>query len=206
MEKNLTNLGQVQTGRAVLFNLPNQLTTLRLFLSFVLFYLISCEMWLASLAVFVVAAFTDWLDGYLARTQNMQSSLGRNLDPLVDKVLTCGAFIFLLPLGTTEGWLPPWMVTLVVARELLITGLRNFIEQKGVSFGADWLGKLKMILQCGSLLAIFISLHAVQSKMPNEQFFVMVRNICIWGMLAATLLSGAQYLGKAFQTILSERQ
>jgi hypothetical protein len=62
-----------------------------------------------------------------------------------------------------------------------------------------------MILQCGSLLAIFISLHAVQNKMPNEQFFVMVRNICIWGMLAATLLSGAQYLGKAFQTILSER-
>ncbi|MFM7096701.1 MAG: CDP-alcohol phosphatidyltransferase family protein, partial [Gemmataceae bacterium] len=136
MERDLAGTRPINSGRAVLFNLPNQLTGLRFLLSFVLFYLISQELWLASLVVFVVAAFTDWLDGYLARTQNMQSSLGRNLDPLVDKVLICGAFIFLIPIGTAQGWLAPWMVTLIVARELLITGLRNFIEQKGVSFGA----------------------------------------------------------------------
>lgn len=205
MEKNLADISRMQTGRAALFNLPNQLTTLRLGLSFVLFYLIACELWLASLIVFVVAAFTDWLDGYLARTQNMQSSLGRNLDPLVDKVLTCGAFIFLLPLGAREGWLPPWMVTLVVARELLITGLRNFIEQKGVSFGADWLGKIKMILQCGSLIGIFVALYAAQIQLPNRDVLLMSRNLLIWAMLAATLFSGIQYLAKAFQTILSER-
>jgi CDP-diacylglycerol--glycerol-3-phosphate 3-phosphatidyltransferase len=202
MERNLAGTQALKSGRAVLFNLPNQLTGLRFLLSFVLFYLISQELWLASLLVFIFAAFTDWLDGHLARTQNMQSSLGRNLDPLVDKVLICGTFIFLIPVGTTEGWLPPWMVTVVVARELLITGLRNFIEQKGVSFGADFLGKLKMILQCAALISIFINLMNLEWINPTFGFYA--RAALIYGMLAATLFSGLQYLIKAFQTILSE--
>lgn len=202
MERNLAGTQAIKSGRAVLFNLPNQLTGMRFLLSFVLFYLISQELWLASLLVFIFAAFTDWLDGYLARTQNMQSSLGRNLDPLVDKVLICGTFIFLIPIGNAEGWLPPWMVTVVVARELLITGLRNFIEQKGVSFGADFLGKAKMILQCAALIAIFINLMNLEWINPSFGFYA--RALLIYGMLAATLFSGLQYLVKAFQTILSE--
>ena len=202
MERNLAGTQAIKSGRAVLFNLPNQLTGMRFLLSFVLFYLISQELWLASLLVFIFAAFTDWLDGHLARTQNMQSSLGRNLDPLVDKVLICGTFIFLIPIGTTEGWLPPWMVTVVVARELLITGLRNFIEQKGVSFGADFLGKAKMILQCAALISIFINLMNLEWINPTFGFYA--RATLIYGMLAATLFSGLQYLIKAFQTILSE--
>lgn len=202
MERNLAGTQAINSGRAVLFNLPNQLTGLRFLLSFVLFYLISQELWLASLLVFIFAAFTDWLDGHLARTQNMQSSLGRNLDPLVDKVLICGTFIFLIPIGTTEGWLPPWMVTVVVARELLITGLRNFIEQKGVSFGADFLGKAKMILQCAALISIFINLMNLDWINPTFGFYA--RAVLIYGMLAATLFSGLQYLVKAFQTILSD--
>ena len=68
---------------------------------------------------------TDWLDGYLARKQGLISTLGRNLDPLVDKVLMCGAYIFLLPGARSPAWLLPWMVTVVVARELIITGLRS---------------------------------------------------------------------------------
>jgi CDP-diacylglycerol--glycerol-3-phosphate 3-phosphatidyltransferase len=202
MERNLAGTQAINSGRAVLFNLPNQLTGLRFLLSFVLFYLISQELWLASLLVFIFAAFTDWLDGHLARTQNMQSSLGRNLDPLVDKVLICGTFIFLIPIGTKEGWLPPWMVTVVVARELLITGLRNFIEQKGVSFGADFLGKAKMILQCAALISIFINL--MNLDWINTTFGFYARATLIYSMLAATLFSGLQYLIKAFQTILSD--
>lgn len=202
MERNLAGTQAINSGRAVLFNLPNQLTGMRFLLSFVLFYLISQELWLASLLVFIFAAFTDWLDGHLARTQNMQSSLGRNLDPLVDKVLICGTFIFLIPIGTKEGWLPPWMVTVVVARELLITGLRNFIEQKGVSFGADFLGKAKMILQCAALISIFINL--MNLDWINTTFGFYARATLIYSMLAATLFSGLQYLVKAFQTILSD--
>src|SRR5438477_3960156 len=115
-------------------NLPNQLTAARFVLALILFVLIEYTLWIACIVVFALAAVTDWLDGYLARRQGLTSALGRVYDPLVDKVLMCGAFIFLLPQGSREGWLAPWMVTVVVARELLITGLRNFLETLGVQF------------------------------------------------------------------------
>src|SRR5579862_5041527 len=139
------------------FNLPNQLTVSRLLLALVLFGLIAWAQWIACLFVFAAAAVTDYLDGYFARKHNITSSLGRNLDPLVDKVLICGAYIFL---QSHEGaGLAPWMVTLVVARELIITSLRGYLESAGANFGADWLGKVKMVLQCGALLAIFVALR-----------------------------------------------
>src|SRR5881296_1997917 len=99
--------------RPPVFNLPNQLTLGRLVLAVVLFFFISFEMWIGCILVFAAAAVTDWLDGYLARKQGLSSTLGRNLDPLVDKVLICGAYIFLLPIGmkTDQSWLYPWMVT-----------------------------------------------------------------------------------------------
>src|SRR5947199_4524510 len=117
------------------FNLPNQLTALRLVLAIALFVLIGLHWWLWSMLVFAAAAVTDWLDGYLARKQGLSSTLGRVFDPLVDKVLICGAYIFLLPVP--RAGLLPWMVTVVVARELIITGLRSFLENRGIVFGAD---------------------------------------------------------------------
>ncbi len=176
------------------FNLPNQLTALRLVLAFVLFGLIAAGAWPWCLFVFAVAAFTDWLDGYLARVQGLTSALGRMFDPLVDKVLMCGAFIFLLPYGSQEkeSWLTPWMVTVVVARELLITGLRNYLETLGVSFGADWLGKLKMGLQCAAVIAVFVVLLPAPPDLA--QLCVYARDGLIWAMLLATILSGAQYV------------
>ncbi len=177
---------------STIWTIPNQLTVARFFLALVLFGLIHLELWAWSLAVFVVAAFTDWLDGYLARVWNMGSPLGRVLDPLVDKVLNLGAFVFLLPLGTNEGWLLPWMVTLLVVRELVITGLRSSLEAAGAKFGADWAGKLKMVLQCLALAAIFIAAMA-----PAAPVWAILRDVLIWAMLIATLVSGLQYLVKA---------
>jgi CDP-diacylglycerol--glycerol-3-phosphate 3-phosphatidyltransferase len=185
-------------------NLPNQLTLGRLVLAIVLFVLIAGRGWIASNwlwcnAVFALAAFTDWLDGYLARKQGLTSTLGRNLDPLVDKVLTCGAYIFLLEVPDHAAGLWPWMVTVVVARELIITGLRGFIEQLGANFGADWLGKIKMGLQCAALFAIFTSLGA-QDQSASEAILrplVTVRDVLIYSMLIVTSLSGLQYLWRA---------
>jgi CDP-diacylglycerol--glycerol-3-phosphate 3-phosphatidyltransferase len=136
------------------FNLPNQLTAARFVLGLVLFALIAAGSWIWCAIVFALAALTDWLDGYFARKQGLVSTLGRNLDPLVDKVLICGAYTFLIPYGYSEGWMVPWMVTVMVARELIITSLRSFLENRGATFGADWLGKLKMVLQCAALLAV----------------------------------------------------
>src|SRR5262249_19728540 len=177
-------------------NLPNQLTAARFVLAFVLFVLIAFEVWPAWLAVFLLAAITDWLDGYLARKYNLGSAFGRNFDPLADKVLTCGAFIFLLPLGATGGWLLPWMVCVVVLRELLITGLRSFLEGSGVKFGADWLRKMQMWLQSAALIAIFL-VPMFPEESTAHAVCADLRNGFIYAMVGATALSGGQYLWRA---------
>ena len=174
------------------FNIPNQLTAGRLVLGIVLFVLIEHHEWLWCIAVFALAAVTDWLDGYVARLQGITSSLGRNLDPLVDKVVICGAYTFLLQ--HRESGLTPWMVVIVVSRELIITGLRSFLENLGANFGAEWLGKIKMVLQCAALFAIFLAFY------EENVFFNWARDILVWSMLIATALSGFQYLWKAFVT------
>ncbi len=185
-------------ARANVFNLPNQLTASRFVLALVLFVLIERDYWLACLVVFIIASITDWLDGYIARRQGLTSTLGRNLDPLVDKVLVCGAYIFLLPDGVKDGWLQPWMVVIVVARELVITGLRSFMENLGASFGADWLGKVKLVLQVAALIAIFVALTAKVDAPEQLGWIEPTRNVLVYAMLAATLLSGLQYLWRAF--------
>jgi CDP-diacylglycerol--glycerol-3-phosphate 3-phosphatidyltransferase len=176
------------------FNLPNQLTAARFVLALILFGLIANGLWILCIGVFALAAVTDWLDGYLARKQGLTSTLGRNLDPLVDKVLICGAFIFLLPVEHAE--VHPWMVTVVVSRELIITSLRSFLENRGATFGADWLGKVKMVLQCAALFGIFLALTE-----PGSVFLIWAQTALIYAMLAATALSGLQYLWRAAQLL-----
>ncbi|MBI2806890.1 MAG: CDP-diacylglycerol--glycerol-3-phosphate 3-phosphatidyltransferase [Planctomycetes bacterium] len=181
------------------FNLPNQLTAARLGLGIILFVLIEHEQWLWCIGIFALAAFTDWLDGYVARLQGITSTLGRNLDPLVDKVVICGAYVFLLQQRDPSSGLTPWMVVIVVSRELIITGLRSFLENLGANFGAEWLGKIKMVLQCGALFAIFLALY------ENNSVTAWVRDILVWAMLVATALSGLQYFWKAFVLLRKDR-
>jgi CDP-diacylglycerol--glycerol-3-phosphate 3-phosphatidyltransferase len=187
-----------------LWNVPNQLTFLRLLLSVLLFLLIGFEQWLACLVVFAVAAFTDWLDGFIARTFDQGTALGRSLDPLVDKVLNCGAFICLLPLGTERSGLAAWMVVVLVSRELIVTGLRSFVENRGNSFGADWAGKAKMFLQCFALVAIFVHLTVQAEPSPEVSWawLGLVRDGLNYAMVGATLLSGLQYCYRAGVNLL----
>ncbi|HEV3203862.1 MAG TPA: CDP-diacylglycerol--glycerol-3-phosphate 3-phosphatidyltransferase [Gemmataceae bacterium] len=193
-------MATVSSPRTPVFNVPNQLTAARLVLAIVLFFLIAGEFWLWCSLVFAVAAFTDWLDGYLARRQGLTSTLGRVFDPLVDKVLICGAYIFLLGIPGRTG-LEPWMVTVVVARELIITGMRSFFENRGVVFGADWLGKIKMGLQCAALFGIFFDLFLVDWGVNWEtgELVQRLRDGIIYAMIGATALSGLQYLWRALQ-------
>jgi CDP-diacylglycerol--glycerol-3-phosphate 3-phosphatidyltransferase len=104
-----------QAGRQVL-NVPNQLTALRLVLSVVLFVLIPLQFYGAAMALFFVAAATDWLDGYWARKYGQVTTLGRILDPFVDKIIICGTFIFLAAIPTSG--IAAWMAV-VVLRGLL---------------------------------------------------------------------------------------
>lgn len=186
------------------FNLPNQLTTLRLVLAVVMFALISWDCFLLAFLFFVLAASTDWLDGYYARKYNLVTTLGRILDPFADKVIVCGAFIYLLaePVLVRMPWgLRAWMVVVVVGRELLVTALRSFLEQRGADFSAKMSGKLKMVFQCvaaGSGL-FYLWRHSVHPEVPAWMgWFVAAAT---WVAVLSTIYSGLIYLRAAIRLL-----
>src|ERR1700749_4859613 len=127
-------------------NFPNQGTTIRLLLSIALFVLLHYQFYFAGFWLFLIAAGTDWLDGFWARRDGQITILGRMLDPFVDKVIICGTYIFLA--AAPNSGLVAWMAVLVLGRELLVSALRAFFEQQGADFSAAISGKLKFILQC----------------------------------------------------------
>ena len=144
-----------------------------------------------------VATATDWLDGWWARKYGPLTLVGRNLDPLCDKVLVCGTFIYLIPVA--GAGIDPWMVTVVVCRELLVTGLRGMVEATGKKFGADWFGKLKMVLQCAAIIGVLIDQWVRAAGFAPMLLDVLqpVELAILYAMLAATIGSGLQYLVKA---------
>jgi CDP-diacylglycerol--glycerol-3-phosphate 3-phosphatidyltransferase len=185
-------------------NLPNCITVSRFVLALVLFVLIDVEgWWQTSSALFVVAAFTDFLDGYLARRYGQVTVLGRILDPFVDKIIVCGAFIFLQ--GKTSGGLSSgvtgWITFIIVAREMFITSLRAVLEQHGKDFSAKWSGKIKMALQCAAVPMCLLSLSEpflarLEPAMSRGAFFHL-RDAVLWIAVAATVYSGLEYVVRA---------
>jgi CDP-diacylglycerol--glycerol-3-phosphate 3-phosphatidyltransferase len=184
------------------FNLPNFLTALRFGLAVVMFVLIGQHRWGWTGVAFALASLTDWLDGLAARRLGITSSFGRSFDPLVDKLLICGAYICLLALPTSATGLFPWMVVVVVTRELLVTSLRGYCESQGIAFGADKWGKIKMVLQCLALAMILLCLLLEIPDSPAagwDQSLWYLRNGFIYGMVAATVYSGLQYLWTSYR-------
>jgi CDP-diacylglycerol--glycerol-3-phosphate 3-phosphatidyltransferase len=186
------------------FNLPNQLTSLRLLLSVVMFFLIPWEFYWTCLVLFVVAAGTDWLDGYYARKYGQVTTLGRILDPFADKVIICGTFIFLaaIPRMLETPWgIRPWMVVVIVGRELLVTALRSFLEQRGADFSAKMSGKLKMLLQCiaaGAAL-VYLSFGHLPVGQPGWVWWTMV--LSTWAAVLLTVYSGLIYVVAAVRLL-----
>ena len=167
-------------------NTPNIISLIRLVLSFVLFGLIAfTEYWIAAAILFVVAVATDALDGYIARKYNLITVFGRILDPLVDKVIICGAFLFL---QNVEGsGVSPWLTLAVVVRELYVTSLRGFYEQQGIDFSASSLGKWKMVDQCIAVTLCLLSLHPYFATLPG---FLWLRDVFLVLTVVITLYSG----------------
>ncbi len=172
------------------WNVPNSLTMGRLVLGVVAFALIAFGQYLPALAVFGLAALTDALDGYFARLLDQATALGRQLDPLIDKVIVAGMYIYLLTIPGTG--LRPWMVTTIVVRELLIQGLRSHLEGQGQAFGARAAGKLKTLLQCLSIAAILLCL-----AMPSPSAWSVGRDVLTWSAVILTIYSGLAYVGLA---------
>ena len=173
-----------------LFNIPNQLTAARFLLSIVVFVLIPLNHYPAALIIFSVAVMTDWVDGYWARRLGQITKLGRILDPLVDKIIICGTFI-VLAIKPDSG-IAVWVATVVLCRELLVTALRSFIEQRGGDFSANMAGKLKMVLQCVAIIASLVVLTYGRDESPAWMIWAV--RIFVWVAVISTVQSGLGYL------------
>ena len=186
------------------WTVPNLLTLSRIPLTAILCVCISQAWWFAALVTFGIASLTDWIDGWWARRFHQLSTFGRVFDPLVDKILIGGAFVYLIPVP--EAGLLPWMVTVVIGRELLVTGIRGYIEALGKKFGADWFGKLKMILQCVALIVILavLSLRGREWARTWIEPLAILQTIVVYAMVAATIGSGLQYCVKATKLVRVE--
>jgi CDP-diacylglycerol--glycerol-3-phosphate 3-phosphatidyltransferase len=148
-------------------NVPNSLTLLRVFFAIITFVLIGLHRYDFALLFFLLASLTDALDGWWARRYQQVTVFGRIVDPFADKFLICGTFVCLvaIPEMTSDKagypvWLmlQPWMVIVIIGRELLVTTLRAFVESSGGDFSAKWLGKLKMVLQCVAVILALVYL------------------------------------------------
>jgi CDP-diacylglycerol--glycerol-3-phosphate 3-phosphatidyltransferase len=182
---------------ATILNVPNQLTSLRILLAIVMFCFISFEFYLTSMVLFIIAAGTDWVDGYYARKYGMVTTLGRILDPFADKVIICGAFIFLvsIPAMLETPWgLRAWMVVVIVGRELLVTAIRGFIEQQGSDFSANRAGKWKMVVQCVAVGAGLFYLSYPNPVTDASWWCKYLMIASIWLAVAMTVYSGVGYI------------
>ena len=170
------------------WNIANQVTVARLVCSLFLFVALHFGFYWTSLILFVLGATTDWLDGYLARSRNLVTQLGRILDPLADKIITCGSFIFLAAIPNSG--IAAWMTVVVVVREMVVTVLRSFLEQEGHDFSAKMPGKIKMVLQCAVVIASLLLLATGSnfSWLPNAVTWLA------WGMILSTIHSGVLYI------------
>ena len=129
-------------------NLPNKLTLARLVLTAIFFVFLATNsptLLYVSLVIFIIAAFTDLVDGWYARKYQMVTDFGRVADPFADKILICGALVFLLVKANTP--VRDWMVVIIIAREFLVSGMRSLAESKGIPFGATQWGKFKTLSQ-----------------------------------------------------------
>lgn len=198
-------------ARPSIWNVPNQVTVSRIILAVVLFSLLSLGYYTAALVTFVIAASTDWVDGYWARKYGQITQLGRILDPFADKMIICGTFIYLAAAPQVEDGAPAsgvaaWVAVLILARELAVTALRSFIEQHGGDFSAMWSGKWKMVFQClaaafsiGQLRYYDFGERALSTELPpwiSGGLFAF-----LWIAILLTAYSGLEYVVVAARTL-----
>ena len=202
---------------AVRRSLPNSLTMLRLLLAAAFFGTLNAYRYpdhnlpwaYVAVGLFILAAITDALDGYLARKWDVISTFGRIMDPFCDKVLVLGGFIYLAgPRFVVPQWVEagdfwtqatgvyPWMVAVILARELLVTGFRGEAEGMGVSFASNWFGKWKMILQSIAIPTVILLTVTFRTGQDGT-WSVAVRWLnyaLVYVTVAVTILSAIPYV------------
>ncbi len=187
-------------------HIPNLLTLLRIVLAAVFFVALalfngrSVDVLIAAAVLFILAAVTDALDGYLARKWQVVSKFGRVVDPFADKLLVLGGFIFLAgPNFAGLSGVAPWMAVVILARELLVTTMRGAYESAGIDFSANVWGKWKMILQSIVIPAVLI-LIAIDLRLSEPMAWSRwLRDGLVWLTVLVTVLSGVPYVTQAMR-------
>lgn len=188
-------------------NLPNRLTVSRLVLT-LLFLVAIFSQWAfnetVALFIFGAASLTDYYDGKIARRDKTITDFGILMDPLADKILICSAFIAFVG----RNILPAWMVVIIVARELAITGLRLLAANKNQVLAAEKYGKHKTISQIVAIIAILLVLSYPQwglwTKAVFDPWLPLVEKISIWVAVILTCVSGLMYLWRNRQLYINE--
>jgi CDP-diacylglycerol--glycerol-3-phosphate 3-phosphatidyltransferase len=196
-----------------IWNVPNQLTMARMVLSVLCFVVLAFDFYLIGLILFVIAAGTDWVDGYWARRYGQITQLGRIMDPFADKIIICGTFIFLAAVppsitGESTSEIAAWMAVVVVARELLVTALRSFFEEHGTDFSAQWSGKWKMVVQCAAAALSLWRLwyyqfdaEALRWDTEPSNWSTWLLRLVVWAAVALTIYSGWGYVHTALRLL-----
>jgi len=192
--------------------LANKVTSLRFLLCIVYYVLLSLvvrqedphtrRLFLnISFVLFLVIAFSDLLDGYLARKYRQVTHFGRIADPLVDKILVCGSFIFFLAIDPLPKIFTAWFAVVVLGREFLVSGIRGAAEAAGIPFGATFWGKQKTLVQncaVGSGLGY-------AANFTGTSWVEVLTTGLMWLTLVSTVVSGAAYVMDARRLLGSER-
>jgi CDP-diacylglycerol---glycerol-3-phosphate 3-phosphatidyltransferase len=169
-------------------NIPNALTVSRILLIPIIALLLIFDNGIitsvVSAILFGAATITDYLDGYFARKYHIESDLGKLLDPMADKLLIATVMILLIPLNRV----PAWIVAVIIARELAVTGLRGMASEKSIIIAANWLGKYKTSFQCTAIIPLLVHypILGLQFQLAGEFF--------LWIALFFTLWSGFDYV------------
>ncbi len=160
-------------SRRQLMNIPNILTYLRIAIIPVIVFMLDTPVSAKSLNIafllFIFASITDYLDGILARSWNLVTSVGKLLDPLADKLLTSAVLIMLIPLNKVSAWI----VFLIIGREIAITGLRSIAAGQGLILNASRLGKNKMISQTVAISLLLLTIPHAQSIIESLGLFFL---------------------------------
>lgn len=172
-------------------NLPNRLTLARIFLVPVFLVIVSLRFkygdYIAA-AVFILAASTDGLDGYIARKKKQVTRLGKLMDPLADKLLVSAALILLVELGK----IPAWIAVIIIGREFAVTGLRAIAAAEGVVIAASKLGKYKTFTQIVAIVSMF--LHDFPFSLLGFPFGEVAMGLAV----IFTIWSGVDYFAKGW--------
>ncbi|MCT4606784.1 MAG: CDP-diacylglycerol--glycerol-3-phosphate 3-phosphatidyltransferase [Marinisporobacter sp.] len=168
-------------------NLANKLTIARILLvpvfMIVLLNKIPYGMYIAA-GIFIIAAITDTLDGYIARSRNQVTKFGKFVDPLADKLLVTSALVCLVQMGK----LPAWIVVVIISREYTISILRAVAASEGIVIAASWWGKLKTITQIIAIVAILLNNY------PFSLIGFPFSTMMLWIAVILTIVSGVDYL------------